>query len=128
MARVEWSRQQNVRDGMANYGRDVKAAKLRLAQFFAAKIEEDAKIHAEWQDRTGNARQSLRGYTNQDAPGGYPNPADLAEDAIALYLSHGMDYGVYLETRYAGAYAIILPVLQRWYPEITKALKEIFRR
>ncbi|MDQ7034353.1 MAG: hypothetical protein Q9P01_05810, partial [Anaerolineae bacterium] len=53
---------------------------------------------------------------------------ELSNDTVRLYLSHGLvDYGIYLETKYAGRYAIIWPTIQRHLPEIQKMLQEIFR-
>jgi hypothetical protein len=120
---------------MRNYGNAVKLAELRVAQYWSAVIEPDARSQAPWTDRTGNARMALRAYTNENPPGKfgaadadeYPNPNDLARDVVALYLSHGMNYGLYLETRFQGKYAIILPTLQRYYPRIAAMLKDIFK-
>lgn len=124
--RVSWSGDERVKQNMRRYGEEVKRAEREVALFFAGKIEQDARENAPWTDRTGNARQSLRAYVNDDVPPTYPDPQDLARDVVALYLSHGMDYGVYLEARWQGRYAVIMPTLQRYYPEIKKMLREIF--
>lgn len=115
------------------YGRKVRQAELNLLKYFAAVIQTDARRNAPWTDRTGNARQALRAYTSDQTPEKfgagvheYPNPADLARDAVALYLAHGMEYGVYLETKYAAKYAIVMQTLRKYYPEITKQLKAMF--
>lgn len=126
--RVEWSNVPNVRRAMRNYGDAVIEAERQVALYWAAVIEADARNNAPWTDRTANARQSLHAYTNENAPDGYPNPQDLAKDVVALYLSHGMEYGVYLETRWAGRYAIIMPTLEKHYQQIATMLKGIFGR
>lgn len=54
------------------------------------------KSNAPWHDRTGNARQSLHAVAVH-APGTH-----------SLILAHGMPYGIWLEVRWAGRYAIIM--------------------
>jgi hypothetical protein len=95
------------------YHSRVIAAVASLVVFFSAKVEAYAKANAPWTDRTGNARQSLFAVT------------DLAEDTITLYLSHGMDYGKWLELCNQGKYAIILPALQAHYHEFMQAVKDL---
>jgi len=133
--RIEWTGTAQQRQAMAQYGVQVRQAVIRVGNYWAAVIEAEAKRRATWQDRTSNARQALRAYVNSSAPEkfgagqyGYPNPNDLARDTVALYLSHGMEYGIHLETKYQGRYAIIMPTLQRHYPMISKMLREIFGR
>jgi len=128
MARVEWSGDKRVRANMRAYGDRVRFAVEQVATYWAAVIEKAAKESAPWTDRTANARQSLRAYVDSEAPTGYPNPRDLAAHSVALYLSHGVEYGIYLETRFAGQYAIIMPTLQRHYGQIARMLREIFGR
>jgi hypothetical protein len=133
MARIEWTGDAQVKAQMAAYGRKVREAELRLLKYFSAVIQTEARRDASWTDQTSNARQALRAYTSDDPPGKfgagtheYPNPADLARDAVALYLAHGMDYGLFLETKYAGRYAVIMQTLRKYYPEITRQLKAMF--
>lgn len=131
--RIQWSGDGQVRQQMAAYARKVREAELKLLKYFEAIIQTEARRDASWTDRTGNARQALRAYTSEDAPEKfgasdteYPNPADLARDTVALYLSHGMKYGLFLETKYGGRYAVIMDTLRKHYPEITRQLKAIF--
>ena len=77
-----------------------------LDYYWAPRIEADARRSAPWTDRTGNARQTL--YTKVI-------PA-LGE--IVILLSHGMDYGIYLELKNAGRYAIISPAIDHFLPII----------
>jgi len=96
------------------YHDKVVAAVGVLMTLFAGKIEAYAKANAPWTDRTGNARQTL--FT----------VVDLATDMVTLYLSHGMEYGKFLELCNSGKYAIIMPALQAAYGEISQALKDLF--
>jgi hypothetical protein len=119
---------------MDKYRDDVLYAVGQIATYFAPILEAHAKQHAPWTDRTSNARQALRGYKDGHAPpspGGenasdYPDPHDLARDVVAIYLSHGMNYGVYLEGSMQGRYAIIWPTIQEHLPAIRRMLQGIF--
>ena len=113
--RVEWSNTRDVREGMERYRKDVKRAIRQVAEYWKPVIETYAREHAQWTDRTGNARRGLHSFVEE-----------LSEDTVALYLAHGMDYGLHLELKYAGKYAIILPALEAHYGEIGRMLKGIF--
>lgn len=65
----------------------------------AADTQSNAKHEAPWTDRTGNARNSLFGYSNDEG------------DKIVNYHGIGVFYGVYLELSHQGKYRIVLPVL-----------------
>lgn len=72
---------------------------------------------APWQDRTGNARQGLSYAITWQ-------PKKLHE----IRLWHRMTYGIFLETRWAGKFAIILPTIQRFGPDTMRMLNGLFGR
>ena len=80
-------------------------------------MQNSAKDNARWTDRTGNARSGLFGTAE----------AEFARELVVIYLSHGtdIDYGVYLETRYGGRYAIIMRTIERHLPELRRMLQEL---
>lgn len=86
-----------------------------LAKSYAPQIETWMKENAPWTDRTGNARQSL--YTR----------VDRQPQQITITLDHGVNYGVYLEFRNAGRYAIIDPALDHWVPIIFGGIRKLVR-
>ena len=65
----------------------------------APEAEAHMKNVAPWQDQTGQARRLLM--------------ADATDDgkAMTLVLIHGAAYGIWLELRHAGRYAIIAPTV-----------------
>jgi hypothetical protein len=67
---------------------------------FAKEVEAYAKEHAPWHDRTGDARSGLTATAEQR----------LVRYTITLY--HTVDYGIWLEVRWNGKYAIILPTIE----------------
>mgnify|MGYP003993310223 CR=1 FL=1 len=112
---VTWTGDDQIRRNIAIYGQKVKQAVVSIARYFEPILESHAKEHAIWTDRTGNARQGL--YT----------ATDVAEDVVKLYLSHTMDYGLALETRYSGKYAIIWPTIQEHLEAIKQMLDDTFK-
>jgi hypothetical protein len=66
---------------------------------FAAEVQAYAREHAPWEDRTGDARQGLTAEGRQR----------LTSYTVVLY--HTVDYGIWLETRWDGRYAIIIPTI-----------------
>ncbi|MGE5552831.1 MAG: hypothetical protein ACM3XZ_02770 [Betaproteobacteria bacterium] len=63
-----------------------KAGMQALLLNWAGVLEGYAKGHADWADRTGHARQGLHAGVDRRGP-----------NELTLYLSHGEEYGVYLE-------------------------------
>lgn len=131
---MTWTGDDTIRANMREYERKAIFAVTQVAIYWSAVIEADAKRNAVWTDQTGNARQSLAGYTNGNSPGQYagedsipyPDVTTLANDTVMLFLSHGVDYGVQLETKYAGKYSIVWATISRRLPEINTMLKQIF--
>jgi hypothetical protein len=91
--------------GLAAAGAKAQAFLERATTYHALRAEAYAKINAGWTDRTGNARQGLAS-VGSSAPGHHE---------IVLY--HSVPYGIWLEVRFAGKYAIIRPTIEHEAPE-----------
>lgn len=78
-----------------------------IAQRWAPEIENWMKENAPWTDRTGNARQTL-----------HTEVQSVAGNMVRIIMAHGMEYGIWLEVRHAGRYAIIGPALDHFAPKI----------
>lgn len=102
-----------IKMNMQAYEARIRQVKLHIANYFKPIVETYAKQNAPWGDITGNARQSLHA------------EVELSDDIVRLYLSHGMEYGVFLELAHQGQYAIILPTLEAHYGQVMKMLKEV---
>lgn len=72
-----------------------RAALQILADSAAKAMERYAKNNARWTDRTGNARQRLKGSTRWE------------QDALIAAISHNVDYGMWLELCHEKKYAIL---------------------
>lgn len=99
--------------GMSEYERALYQAIYTICLRRKPEIENWMKANAPWTDRTGNARQTL--HVDVEATVG----------AIALYLAHGMHYGIYLETKHAGRYAIVTPAVEHWTPIIMADVRAV---
>lgn len=78
-------------------------------------IENYAKEHAPWTDRTGHARQSLVATADvEQGAGGFTG---------TLTLASGADYGIWLELAHGGRFAIIMQTLQQFEGEIMQTIQ-----
>lgn len=104
-------------DGVINnlnaWGRRKEAAVIALAQNWAGTLEGRAKQNARWTDRTGNARNGLKGQ------------AIVGRREVAITLSHSMDYGVWLELANSGRNAILGPTMDAALPEIRDSYRTL---
>lgn len=78
---------------------------------YAREMEQYAQDNAPWEDQTGDARAGLE--------------AILEEHPVhpTIYLYHTVDYGKWLEIRWNGLYAIIMPTIEDMGPGLIKALE-----
>lgn len=112
---IQWTGVEQMVAQMQVYADKVQSAVLSVATYFKPVIEAYAKQNASWQDQTGNARQTLHSFVKE-----------LSKDTVELYLAHGVDYGIFLETKYASKYAILFPTLQAHLQAIYNMLNGIF--
>lgn len=89
-----------------------------ITQYHAASARGKMKANAGWIDRTGNARNGL------DAQAFGPAGRKTGEYGIVLYGQ--VEYQIYLETKFDGRYAIILPTLQIEGTEMMKTVADLF--
>lgn len=78
----------------------------------AVEALEYAKANARWADRTGDAREGLDVDVSWDG------------NVIVWEMFHTVDYGLYLETRWNGKYAIIMPTLEMFASHVGRGLSE----
>lgn len=78
----------------------VNLAIRMYAEQGALQLQNYAKEHRRWTDRTGHARQRLTGYVGKISFG------------YRVYLAHGVDYGIWLELAHEKKYSIIPETIQ----------------
>lgn len=94
-----------------------EAAVQELADRSAKRMEDFAKTNAPWTDRTGEARRTLEGSTSK------------IENGIRITLSHGVDYGQYLELAMEKRYAIIMRTIREiGSKEVLPAFNRLLRK
>lgn len=78
-----------------------------------------AKKNAPWTDRTGNARAGLHA-THEFGP----------EDNFyaELIIAHSVFYGIYLEIRFSGKYAILMPTVNYIGPVIIRKIESLLAK
>lgn len=82
----------------------------------AINVQDYARSHAPWTDRTGNARNGLFAKASRNG----------SSHEITLY--HTVPYGIWLEVRFAGKNAIIIPTIQAQGPNVMAAVGRLMSR
>ena len=97
-----------------------RAALLAYSKTTASTIEADMKRNAPWTDRTGNARNRLfsRAFEVTSNP-------DVYE--IGVQSGHGVSYGIWLEVRWSGRWAIVGPTVKGAGPRYFSACRRLVR-
>lgn len=89
-------------------GRLLAAVKM-LASTEATKLQGYMQRKRPWTDRTGEAKRRLSATVST------PN-----DHLVRITLSHGVDYGKWLELAHEGKYAIIKPTIKKQGPGVYK--------
>jgi hypothetical protein len=128
---IIWRQQLTEAIDLRAYAAEVRAAVRQTMTESALAMEADAKAHAPWTDDTGLARAGLTA-TVDVLPFGA---------AARITLAHSMEYGQWLESRWAktvppealdtwalefeeaGKYAILWPTIERELPQLAAALQ-----
>lgn len=89
----------------------------QILRFHEPQMVARAKRDAAWEDQTGNARNGLAGRVDVLTPSTY---------ALTLYGS--VPYQIWLEVRFAGKYAIIMPTIRVYYPIVMASFTRLLER
>lgn len=92
----------------------VQRAVVGATEFGATKGTGYAKSNAKWVDRTGNARQGVRAFAVHEV------------GKSTIVITHGVAYGIWLEVRFSGRYAIINPTMDYTGDLVMKMLGNLF--
>lgn len=85
-------------------------------KWYEPQVENHAKLNAPWTDQTTNARNGLIARSGKDKDNHY------------IVLAHQVPYGIWLEVRFAGKYAIIMPTIDAFGPQVMGTLNKILDR
>ena len=92
--------------GIIAFDKKADMAVKMYANVKAKDLESYSKDKAPWTDRTGTARKTLNGSVSK------------IENGYRITLSHGVDYGMWLELAHEKRFAIVRPALELKAPEI----------
>lgn len=101
-----------VEAALIRFAEESEKAITTLLQSAALDAEGYMKTNRPWTDRTGQARQRLTGRVE--------HPSQTQWEIV---LSHGVDYGIYLEFAHEKRYAIIYPTIQMKSPSIMNSFQ-----
>jgi hypothetical protein len=91
---------------LERFDASVHEAIRRTLEYWAARAVSQMRQNARWTDQTSNARNGLA------------TRVFVGQDEAALVLFHTMPYGIWLEVRWSGRYAIIGPTLNDIAPKV----------
>lgn len=112
---IVWT-QNDLSPNLASLQSRMEAAVFAAMSMYSSRVEAYAKGNAPWNDQTGNARNALSAEAYRTA------------GATGIVLYHQMPYGIWLEVRWGGRYAIIIPTIERMGPEVMTAIRGLLGR
>lgn len=108
-------RDSNLSESLNTGARKMEKEIEAILSYYAPEIENWMKNNAPWRDDTGAARNGLaaRFFSDRDGKG--------------IILFHQVPYGIWLEVRFSGRYAIISPALQEWGPRVMEGMNGMLK-
>ena len=102
-----------------------------IMEYQAPLVQSHARTNAPWTDRTSTARNGLMAqpFTEASGPGRDTSgrfTKGSANHGIVLF--HSVPYGIWLETRFSGKYAIILPTIEVKGPDVMRMVNKLMGR
>lgn len=97
----------------------LRRAILGVCRYWDGRVETHMKTRAPWRDRTTNARNGLFAVASK---------LNAKGTRVGIILAHSVFYGIYLEAKNEGKYAIILPTIDIYAPKVMATLTKIMDR
>jgi hypothetical protein len=98
-------------DGINKGSKRTQDAVMLTLERYAPEIEGYMKVNAPWSDQTSNARNGLAARAFRES------------GSMGIVMFHQVPYGIYLETKYSGRYAIIGPTIEEYGPRVMGSLR-----
>lgn len=99
-------------NGLNDFDDDVLDAIRIMLNYWATRAITQMRAEARWTDRTSNARNGLMAKVFDESDGG------------SLVLFHSVPYGIWLEVRWSGRYAIVGPTLNNISPQVMRSIAD----
>lgn len=103
-------------NGLNTVDNRFQTAVLMFAETEAIKLESDMKTNRPWTDRTSAAKQRLKAN------------AYRLNKSVRIELSHGVDYGIWLELANEKRFAIIEPTIRLAGPYVMRDFEGLLNR
>lgn len=103
----------NLEARLNQFGPKVKRGMVGAANYVAPVAEQYMRSNAPWTDRTSAARNGLHAQVQ------------VSTNKVAIVLFHTVPYGVFLEIRWGGKYAIIEPTMAAVGPLFVEAIQRL---
>lgn len=103
----------DLRNGLDTLDRKINDAVYMYCDTISKDFESYAKANRPWTDRTGNARQRLKGYPER------------IDHGARICIAHGVPYGIWLEIAHEKRYAILEPTVRLKANDALKGLKSL---
>lgn len=91
-----------LRHNIENFDDIVDKMLDRVVEYHAARGQSEMKMSAPWTDRTSAARNGLFTVVEKEGKGSY-----------TIVFSHTVNYGIWLEVKFSGRDAVIMPTIQK---------------
>lgn len=98
--------------GLNKFDDDIMDIVFKVFTYWSTRASSDMRANAKWVDRTGNARNGLNATVYDSSK------------YVDLVLYHRVPYGVFLEVRWSGRYAIIGPTMTDIAPKLAAMLSQ----
>lgn len=102
--------------GLRELDSRAEVALLIYTETEAKRFEAYAKANRLWTDRTGHAKQRMKGTSRR------------TERGFRIELAHGVDYGIWLEFANEKKYAIIFPTIYANQESAINGFKQLLER
>lgn len=109
--------QSKLKRNLDEFGPKVDGYIHAVTTYQAARAESFMRTTAPWTDRTGNARSGLTGVAVWNKGSSH-----------LIRLFHRVSYGIFLEVRWAGRFAVIAPTIRRFGPDTMRLLQKMFNK
>ena len=108
-----WQGLRELDEAVYDFGDGILRDTEKAIKDLAIEMERWMKDNAKWVDDTGDARQGLQAAVVREGPSSW-----------SIYVGHGKDiyYGVWLEVRFGGKFAILTPTLIHFAPQLASKI------
>lgn len=106
----------NIQKNLEDFAKKSRYAVLMYCQTESQRFERYAKTHKKWKNITGHAVQRLKGFVEDNTT------------KIRIYISHGVEYGKWLELAHGKRYAILWETIKQNSASALRGLNRILEK